>query len=72
MYLTALISVNRVVLIPLQYVFMIDPKVNPEAVKYDEISIQEVIDQKLAAVDRSLWKTLESGRHSLSISAGVT
>lgn len=23
-----------------------DPKVNPEAVKYDEISIQEVIDQK--------------------------
>ena len=27
-----------------------DPKVNPEAVKYDEISIQEVIDKKLAAV----------------------
>ena len=24
---------------------------NPEAVKYDEISIQEVIDKKLAAVD---------------------
>ena len=28
-----------------------DPKVNPSAVKYDEISIQEVIDKKLAAVD---------------------
>ena len=28
-----------------------DPKVNPAAVKYDEISIQEVIDRKLAAVD---------------------
>ena len=28
-----------------------DPKVNPEAVKYDEVSIQEVIDKKLAAVD---------------------
>ena len=28
-----------------------DPKVNPNAVKYDEISIQEVIDKKLAAVD---------------------
>lgn len=28
-----------------------DPKVNPAAVKYDEISIQEVINQKLAAVD---------------------
>ena len=28
-----------------------DPKVNPEAKKYDEISIQEVIDRKLAAVD---------------------
>ena len=28
-----------------------DPKVNQEAKKYDEISIQEVIDQKLAAVD---------------------
>lgn len=28
-----------------------DPKVNPAAVKYDEISIQEVIDKKLAAVD---------------------
>ena len=28
-----------------------DPKVNPEAKKYEEISIQEVIDQKLAAVD---------------------
>ena len=28
-----------------------DPKVNPEAVKYDEISIQEVIDRKLAVVD---------------------
>lgn len=28
-----------------------DPKVNPEAKKYDTISIQEVIDQKLAVVD---------------------
>ena len=28
-----------------------DPKVNPNAVKYDEVSIQEVIDKKLAAVD---------------------
>lgn len=28
-----------------------DPKVNPQAEKYEEISIQEVIDRKLAAVD---------------------
>lgn len=28
-----------------------DPKVNPEAVKFDEISIQEIIDRKLMAVD---------------------
>ena len=28
-----------------------DPKVNPKAVKYDEISIQEVVDKKLAAMD---------------------
>lgn len=28
-----------------------DPKSNPNAVKYDEISIQEVIDKKLAVVD---------------------
>lgn len=28
-----------------------DPKVNPEAVKYDEITIEEVVDQKLAAMD---------------------
>lgn len=28
-----------------------DPKVNPDARKYEEISIQEVIDQKLAVVD---------------------
>ena len=28
-----------------------DPKVNSAAIKYDEISIQEVIDKKLAAVD---------------------
>ena len=28
-----------------------DPKVNPEAKKYDEISIQEVIDRKLGVVD---------------------
>ncbi len=28
-----------------------DPKVNPEAKKYDEISIQDVIDKKLKAVD---------------------
>ena len=28
-----------------------DPKVNPEAVKYDEISIEEVVDKKLAAMD---------------------
>ena len=28
-----------------------DPKVNPAAKKYDEISIQEVIDKKLMAVD---------------------
>ncbi len=28
-----------------------DPKINPAAVKYDEVSIQEVIDKKLAVVD---------------------
>ncbi len=28
-----------------------DPKVNPDAKKYDEISIQEIIDRKLMAVD---------------------
>lgn len=28
-----------------------DPKLNPDAKKYDEVSIQEVIDKKLAAVD---------------------
>ena len=28
-----------------------DPKLNPAAKKYDEISIQDVIAQKLAAVD---------------------
>ena len=28
-----------------------DPKTNPSAVKYDEISIQEVVDKKLAAMD---------------------
>ena len=28
-----------------------DPKKNPNAVKYDEVSIQEVIDKQLAAVD---------------------
>ena len=28
-----------------------DPKVNPNAKKYDEVSIQEVVDQKLAVVD---------------------
>lgn len=28
-----------------------DPKINPNAKKYDEISIQEVIDQRLAVVD---------------------
>lgn len=28
-----------------------DPKINPNAVKYDEITIQEVIDKQLAVVD---------------------
>ncbi|MCI8300362.1 MAG: UMP kinase [Lachnospiraceae bacterium] len=28
-----------------------DPKTNPEAVKYEQVSIQEVIDKKLAVVD---------------------
>ena len=28
-----------------------DPKENPQAKKYDEISIQEVIDRKLGVVD---------------------
>ena len=28
-----------------------DPKTNPNAVKYDEISIREVVDRKLAAMD---------------------
>lgn len=28
-----------------------DPKENPRAVKYDSVSIQEVIDKKLAVVD---------------------
>lgn len=30
-----------------------DPKTNPAAKKYDEISIQEVLDQKLAVIDLS-------------------
>ena len=30
-----------------------DPKTNPDAKKYDEVSIQEVIDQKLQVVDRT-------------------
>ena len=30
-----------------------DPKVNPQAKKYNEISIQEIIDKKLMAVDLS-------------------
>lgn len=32
-------------------VYDTDPKTNPEAVKYDEVPIQEVIDKKLAVVD---------------------
>ena len=28
-----------------------DPKTNPDAKKYDEVHIQEVIDKKLAVVD---------------------
>ena len=32
-------------------VYDCDPKTNPEAKKYDEVSIQEVIDKKLAVVD---------------------
>ena len=28
-----------------------DPKSNPDAIKYDEVSIQEVIDKKLAVID---------------------
>ena len=36
---------------PTQCSYDSDPKVNPNAVKYDEVSIQEVIDKKLAAVD---------------------
>ena len=32
-------------------VYDIDPKVNPNAVRYDEVSIQEVIDKQLAVVD---------------------
>lgn len=28
-----------------------DPKTNPNAIKYDEVSIQEVIDKKLAVID---------------------
>ncbi len=30
-----------------------DPKTNPKAVKYDQVSIQEVIEKKLAVVDLS-------------------
>ena len=30
-----------------------DPKLNPDAKRYDEISIQEVIDQRLVAMDLS-------------------
>ena len=32
-----------------------DPKTNPDAVKYDEVSIQEVIDKKLAVVDLTAY-----------------
>jgi len=34
-----------------------DPKVNPDAKKFDTISIQEVIDRKLAVVDLTVWNT---------------
>ena len=32
-------------------VYNSDPKTNPNAIKYDEVSIQEVIDNKLAVID---------------------
>ena len=32
-------------------VYDMDPKVHPDAVKYDEISIQQVVDQRLQVVD---------------------
>ena len=32
-----------------------DPKLNPAAVKYDEITIDQVIEQKLAVVDLTAW-----------------
>ena len=36
---------------PVDGVYDSDPKVNPDAKKYDEVSIQEVIDKKLGVVD---------------------
>ena len=36
---------------PVDGVYDSDPKMNPDAKKYDEISIQEVIDKKLGVVD---------------------
>ena len=36
---------------PVDGVYDSDPKMNPEAKKYDEVSIQEVIDKKLQVVD---------------------
>ena len=37
--------------IEIEGIYDSDPKVNPQAKKYDEISIQEIIDKKLMAVD---------------------
>ena len=40
-----------------------DPKVNPDAKKYDEISIDEVVAKKLAAMDLSVIHISEPTRH---------
>ena len=47
----AALEEGKVIFFAIDGIYDSDPKVNPAAVKYDEISIQEVIDQKLAAVD---------------------
>ena len=48
-----------------------DPKLNPDAKKYDEISIQEVIDKKLAVMDISIQEVIDKKLAVMDMTASI-
>lgn len=48
-------------------VYSADPKIDPQAIKFDELSYQEAIDQKLGVMDESAFKICQKNKIKIKV-----